>query len=244
MALKRTNSLLTDQGLRDRRPYDSDYSGGGFGLLKQFWNYLTVSDQDIIDRMVKKQNKKDWDAGTSMNSRLGLDGISEKISDHQLNKGLIASEENLDMYDDSPDTQDKLDIEGFREDRVKSEHLLEEAARDFKRPMPTQAEHGLDQVVEESYDTEMDDARENYLGDHGMRSSGMTDNAFGSKKSGMSPKQKMAMVGLLKDFMSKEPDAPAPQVRGAGIIKGGGTPFPSLLAKKPERPRYVNKGLL
>jgi hypothetical protein len=42
-----------------------------------------------------------------------------------------------------------------------------------------------------------------------------------------------------------EPDSdPAPQpVRGMGIIKGGGTPFPSLLQKKPERQRHVNKGL-
>ena len=97
----------------------------------------------------------------------------------------------------------------------------------------------------EDYDTKMDDARENYLSNqYGSTSGGMTNNAFGSKKSGMSPVQQQAMVGLLKDFMSKAPDDPAPQVRGAGIIKGSGTPFPSLLAKKPERPRYVNKGLV
>ena len=66
-----------------------------------------------------------------------------------------------------------------------------------------------------------------------------------SSKSKMSPNQKVAMVGLLKDFMTPAPDdPPPPQVRGAGISRGGGTPFPSLLAKKPERPRYVNKGLI
>jgi hypothetical protein len=65
-----------------------------------------------------------------------------------------------------------------------------------------------------------------------------------SSKSKMSPAMKKYAVGLLKDFMTPKQDDPVPQVRGAGISRGGGTPFPSLLAKKPERPKYVNKGLI
>ena len=65
-----------------------------------------------------------------------------------------------------------------------------------------------------------------------------------SSKSKMSPKQKVAMIGLLKDFMTPQEDDPVPQVRGAGIIRGGGTPFPSLLAKRQKPPRYTPKGLI
>ena len=65
-----------------------------------------------------------------------------------------------------------------------------------------------------------------------------------SSKSKMSPKQKVAMIGLLKDFMTPQQDDPVPQIRGAGIIRGGGTPFPSLLAKRQKPPRYTPKGLI
>ena len=65
-----------------------------------------------------------------------------------------------------------------------------------------------------------------------------------SSKSKMTPKQKVAMIGLLKDFMTPQQDDPVPQIRGAGIIRGGGTPFPSLLAKRQKPPRYTPKGLI
>lgn len=191
------------------------------GNLLDYWNKLTTSEQDTVNGLLKKQEEKENWSSEFADAQLGSD------FDSDYNTGMLGAEADWDeLYDNSLDTQDKLDIKGFREDR-------------------TQPDHTLDQVAEERYDTKMDDARENYLSNqHSAESSGMTDNAFGSKKSGMSPVQQQAMVGLLKDFMSKAPDDPAPQIRGAGIIKGGGTPFPSLLAKKPERPRYVNKGLL
>jgi len=65
-----------------------------------------------------------------------------------------------------------------------------------------------------------------------------------SSKSKMSPAMKKYAVGLLKDFMTPQEDDPPPQVRGAGIIRGGGTPFPSLLAKRQKPPRYTPKGLI
>ena len=65
-----------------------------------------------------------------------------------------------------------------------------------------------------------------------------------SSKSKMSPAMAKYAVGLLKDFMTPQQDDPVPQVRGAGIIRGGGTPFPSLLAKRQKPPRYTPKGLI
>jgi len=65
-----------------------------------------------------------------------------------------------------------------------------------------------------------------------------------SSKSKMSPAMKQYAVGLLKDFMTPAQDDPPQQVRGAGISRGGGTPFPSLLQPKPKSPRYTPKGLV
>jgi hypothetical protein len=111
-----------------------------------------------------------------------------------------------------------------------------------------QAGHGLDQISDDSfYSNEQDVAREDHLLRRGAESpisGGMTDNAFASESSPMSPAMKKYAVGLLQDFMTPQQDDPPQQVRGAGISRGGGTPFPSLLAKKPERPKYVNKGLI
>lgn len=211
----------------NKRPYV-----GYGGSLLDYWNKLTTSEQDTVNGLLKKQEEKE------LRNRLDFDGISEKIEDIQLNKNLLESGRNLEMYDDSPDTQDMKDII----------YSIDEPADDAREDRIQREDQWIQKLVDkeaEDYDTKMDDARETYLSNqHSAESGGMTDNAFGSKKSGMSPVQQQAMVGLLKDFMSKAPDDPAPQVRGAGIIKGSGTPFPSLLAKKPERPRYVNKGLL
>ncbi len=211
----------------NKRPY----AGFGGGLLA-LWNMLKKPEQDTVNGLLKKQEEKE------LRNRLDFDGISEKIEDIQLNKNLLESGRNLEMYDDSPDTQDMKDIR----------YSIDEPADDAREDRIQREDQWIQKLVDkeaEDYDTKMDDARETYLSNqHSPKSGGMTDNAFGSKKSGMSPVQQQAMVGLLKDFMSKAPDDPAPQVRGAGIIKGSGTPFPSLLAKKPERPRYVNKGLL
>ena len=141
--------------------------------------------------------------------------------------------------------EDDIDSKYITSTGLLGEDSLEEIPEELSYDTDDQWIQKLVDKEAEDYDTKMDDARETYLSNqHSAESGGMTDNAFGSKKSGMSPVQQQAMVGLLKDFMSKAPDDPAPQVRGAGIIKGSGTPFPSLLAKKPERPRYVNKGLV
>ena len=96
----------------------------------------------------------------------------------------------------------------------------------------------------EEYNEKMLDAKERH-GRESEVSGGMTDNAFGGDSDRkMSPKSQQYALGLLKDMMTPEQDDAPQQVRGAGIIKGSGTPFPSLLQKKPERQYYRNKGLV
>jgi hypothetical protein len=124
-----------------------------------------------------------------------------------------------------------------------NENIAEELS--FTEPEDYNA---LDQISDDSYMRKQDLAREEHLLRRGAEdtSGGMTNNAFASKSpaSKMSPQAKSAMVGLLKEFLTPAPDDAPPQVRGAGIIRGGGTPFPSLLQKKPERAYYQNKGLV
>ena len=166
------------------------------------------SERNVIERLEKVQRAKDF---ASMSDRIGLDDISEKISDKQFNKGLLASEENLGMYDDSPDKQDMLDIE------------------ESGGTIGGYGATGWDSANQ-------DPIRQN--------ESELSAPASSPESTPMSPAMKKYAVSLLKDFLTPAPDDPPQQVRGAGIIRGGGTPFPSLLAKKPERPRYVKKGLI
>jgi len=102
------------------------------------------------------------------------------------------------------------------------------------------------QDISYSIDESADDAREDYISNQfgSPESGGMTDNAYGSDDPQMSPQMQKYALGLLKDYMAPAPDTPPQQVRGMGIVKGSGTPFPSLLQKKPERKYYTNKGLV
>ena len=193
--------------------------------IEKAWNFLMSklppTEQDTVDRLLAEQNKKDWD---SMGERLDLEGISAKVTD---------------MEDDP---QDMLDTEGSFDSLI------------------ADSEYGKYRTPDNSTDTSDLTKRHNLIG------SQMTDNwdsenqapirqnerelsapsapAKSSPASKMSPQAKSAMVGLLKEFLTPAPDDAPPQVRGAGIIRGGGTPFPSLLQKKPERKYYENKGLV
>ena len=106
--------------------------------------------------------------------------------------------------------------------------------------------HGED--IDKKRMESQDQDREDYLLRHGTDpevSGGMTNSAFGGDTDRkMSPKSQQYALSLLKDMMTPEQDDAPQQVRGAGIIKGSGTPFPSLLQKKPERQYYRNKGLV
>ena len=193
--------------------------------IEKAWNFLMSklppTEQDTVDRLLAEQNKKDWD---SMGERLDLEGISAKVTD---------------MEDDP---QDMLDTEGSFDSLI------------------ADSEYGKYRTPDNSTDTSDLTKRHNLIG------SQMTDNwdsenqdpirqnerelsapsapAKSSPASKMSPQAKSAMVALLKEVLTPAPDDAPPQVRGAGIIRGGGTPFPSLLQKKPERAYYQNKGLV
>ena len=167
--------------------------------IEKAWNFLMSklppTEQDTVDRL--------------------LEGISQKFAkdseerDNEYNAGLLASEE-LDLYVDSPDKQDKMDISNSVDESM----------------------YGFDA-------DNQDPIRQNE-----RELSAPSAPAKSSPASKMSPQAKSAMVGLLKEFLTPAPDDAPPQVRGAGIIRGGGTPFPSLLQKKPERAYYQNKGLV
>jgi len=183
--------------------------------IEKAWNFLMSklppSQQETVDRLLAEQNKKDWD---SMGERLDLEGISQKFAkdseerDNEHNSGLLASEE-LELYVDSPDKQDKMDIS--------------------------------DSVDESMYGFDSDNQDPIRQNERELSALSAPDAPPPASK--MSPAGKKALVGLLKDFLTPAPDAPPTQVRGAGIIRGGGTPFPSLLQKRPERKYYQNKGL-
>jgi hypothetical protein len=195
--------------------------------IEKAWNFLMSklppSQQETVDRLLAEQNKKDWD---SMGERLDLEGISQKFAkdseerDNDYYSGLLASEEF--EGDDNENIAEELSYSLEPEDQWVQRHVdVENKGKDLARE-----EHLLRRGSEDT-------------------SAGMTNNAFASKSpaSKMSPAGKQALVGLLKDFLTPAPDAPPTQVRGAGIIRGGGTPFPSLLQKRPERKYYQNKGL-
>jgi|TARA_R110002126_G_scaffold257585_1_gene400621 hypothetical protein len=202
-----------------------------------FQNFLnkyapTLRSQYEVEKGLIAKQKGGWE---SMQSGLDLDGISDKISgmsykgssadlDSQ-HEGLLLGEEDSDsiivksMEDElSYDKQDMQDISYTVDDDG------------------SLAGFGDIMDDKESY-------AESAVGRDSEVSGGMTDNVFGSDDPQMSPQMQKYALGLLKDYMEPDSD-PAPQpVRGMGIIKGGGTPFPSLLQKKPERQRHVNKGL-
>jgi len=116
---------------------------------------------------------------------------------------------------------------------------------DSERPIVTEddSEHELDLISDESYNKQWDADNQDPIRQNERELSALSAPDAPPPASKMSPAGKKALVGLLKDFLTPAPDAPPTQVRGAGIIRGGGTPFPSLLQKRPERKYYQNKGL-
>jgi hypothetical protein len=225
---KRELGLLTGKKEEDPAWYDEI-----FRLLK---NSLPVTEQETVDRLKAKMNKRDFE---SMSDRLDLEGLSAKITD---------------MEDDP---QDMLDAEGsFDSSVIDSEY--------GKYRTPDNSTDTSDIAKELSYSLEPEDqwlkshvdaenkgkdlAREEHLLRRGAEdtSGGMTNNAFASKSpaSKMSPQAKSAIVGLLKDFLTPAEDAPPQQARSAGISRGS-IPFPSLLSQnKQPRNYYQNKGLV
>ena len=194
----------TSLGLRGDRPYTND-GGSDAGLWDRLMNFLTGREQETVKKLLAKQNAEGAEKNKGILSKWQREG---EWQDNDYYSGLLASDE-LELYDDSPDKQDKLDIS--------------------------------DSVDESMYG--FDAENQDPIRQNERELSALSAPAESSTASKMSPAGKQALVGLLKDFLTPAPDAPPTQVRGAGIIRGGGTPFPSLLQKRPERKYYQNKGL-
>ena len=202
----------TSLGFRTDRPYANDggseesWLGSLTALVSSVWDDLTGNDKKVIQKILDKQNAEGAEKNKGILSEWEREGEWE---DNDYYSGLLASDE-LELYDDSPDKQDKLDISDSVDESM----------------------YGFDA---ENQDPIRQNEREL------SAPSSPVEDAPASK---MSPAGEKALVGLLKDFLAPAEDAPPTQVRGAGIIRGGGTPFPSLLQKRPERKYYQNKGLV
>jgi len=201
----------TSLGLRGDRPYTNDggseesWLGSWTDLLSSVWDDLTGNDKKVLQKILDKQNAEGAEKNKGILSEWEREG---EWQDNDYYSGLLASDE-LELYDDSPDKQDKLDIS--------------------------------DSVDESMYG--FDAENQDPIRQNERELSALSAPAEDAPSSKMSPAGKQALVGLLKDFLTPAPDAPPTQVRGAGIIRGGGTPFPSLLQKREERKYYQNKGL-
>jgi len=226
---KRTNKPISFNPLDSKfLGGDQDFIGWSELLDRAKHHFLGEAEVELTEK--EKETVK-------QNASLGI----QNPDDIQIKLDIIKAREARESEDDIDSTYTSLLGEEFESDD--NENIAEELS--FTEPEDYNA---LDQISDDSYMRKQDLAREEHLLRRGAEdtSGGMTNNAFASKSpaSKMSPQAKSAMVGLLKEFLTPAPDDAPPQVRGAGIIRGGGTPFPSLLQKKPERAYYQNKGLV
>jgi len=225
---KRTNKPISFNPLDSKfLGGDQDFIGWSELLDRAKHHFLGEAEVELTEK--EKETVK-------QNASLGI----QNPDDIQIKLDIIKARETRESEDDIDSTYTSLLGEEFESDD--NENIAEELSYSLEPE---------DQWLQSHVDAEnkgKDLAREEHLLRRGAEdtSGGMTNNAFASKSpaSKMSPQAKSAMVGLLKEFLTPAPDDAPPQVRGAGIIRGGGTPFPSLLQKKPERAYYQNKGLV
>ena len=204
----------TSLGLRSDRPYTND-GGSDAGLWDRLMNFLTGREQEAVKKLLAKQNAEGAEKNKGILSKWEREG---EWQDNDYYSGLLAS--------------DELDSESIERD-IK----LYDDSPDKQDKMDIS-----DSVDESMYGFDADN--QDPIRQNERELSAPSAPAKSSPASKMSPQAKSAMVGLLKEFLTPAPDDAPPQVRGAGIIRGGGTPFPSLLQKKPERAYYQNKGLV
>jgi len=225
---KRTNKPISFNPLDSKfLGGDQDFIGWSELLDRAKHHFLGEAEVELTEK--EKETVK-------QNASLGI----QNPDDIQIKLDIIKAREARESEDDIDSTYTSLLGEEFESDD--NENIAEELSYSLEPE---------DQWVQRHVDAEnkgKDLAREEHLLRRGSEdtSGGMTNNAFASKSSAskISPAGKQALVGLLKDFLTPAEDAPPTQVRGAGIIRGGGTPFPSLLQKRPERKYYQNKGLV
>ncbi len=205
----------TSLGLRGDRPYTND-GGSDAGLWDRLMNFLTGREQEAVKKLLAKQNAEGAEKNKGILSKWEREG---EWQDNDYYSGLLAS--------------DELDSESIERDiKLYDDSPDKQDKMDISDPVD-ESMYGFDA---ENQDPIRQNERE-----MSARSAPAESSSPASK---ISPAGKQALVGLLKDFLAPAEDAPPTQVRGAGIIRGGGTPFPSLLQKRPERKYYQNKGLV
>ena len=102
----------TSLGLRGDRPYTNDggseesWLGSWTDLLSSVWDDLTGNDKKVLQKILDKQNAEGAEKNKGILSKWQREG---EWQDNDYYSGLLASDE-LELYDDSPDKQDKLDI--------------------------------------------------------------------------------------------------------------------------------------
>jgi len=226
-------------------PFDHTFLGGNLEFNPR--GALSAWDQDrkekrelkVIERLLAKEKEK------GQNRRLG-------ILEHD-EGGEYTDEENAVLLKIAKATEgDSTDFETVRakpefggdevwDQDYFSRHIASEELDQYKSYSDPE-DTTLEMLAEENQAKRLENQYAQYrTPDNSVDTSMISKD---SSKSKMSPKQKVAMIGLLKDFMTPQQDDPVPQIRGAGIIRGGGTPFPSLLAKRQKPPRYTPKGLI
>ena len=224
--------------MKNIRTMKADYNNvleGGDAKDITLWNkFLNLfPDSDTREKLLQRQNAKTIKSLLAKQDKNDLDSMEGYRGDY----GAWETPE-----DDIDSTYIASLLSDGEDDSI--EEISEELSYD------TGDQWVKDHMVDQSYNkvnSNAMDAKETYaesaVGRDSEVSGGMTDNVYGSDDPQMSPQMQKYALGLLKDYMEPDSD-PAPQpVRGMGIVKGGGTPFPSLLQKKPERQRHVNKGL-
>ena len=219
-------------------PFDHSWFGGDMEFNPS--GALSAWDQDrkekrelkVIKGLLAKQKAKEA-SPEEQNKRLG-------ILEHD-EGGEYTDEENAVLVEIAKEIEgDSTDFETVRaKPQFEGTYDADQEAFDLKNQY---AQYRTPENPADSNQVAWDSQNQDPIRQNERQLSAPAETA--SPKSKMSPAMKKYAVGLLKDFLTPQEDDPVPQVRGAGIIRGGGTPFPSLLAQKQKPPRYTPKGLI
>ena len=148
-------------------------------------------------------------------SALDVIALDDKRREDDYLAGLLASEENLGMYDDSPDKQDMLDIGG----RFESQSLA-------------------------SIDYDPDDEAFDHASGGSSGGPFFASGESGEKSKGLTPMQKYG-AKLITDIFAEKEERPRQSIGASPIIPGRSMDMSKYVSsRRPKRDRYRNLGLL
>jgi hypothetical protein len=151
-------------------------------------------------------------------SALDVIALDDKRREDEYLAGLLASEENLDMYDDSPDKQDMLDIGG----RFESRALASEGSRDY----------------------DPDDEAFDHAPGGSSGGTFFASGESGGESKGLSPMQKYG-AKLVMDMFKEKEQRPQQSIGASPILPGRTMDMSKYVSsRRPSKERYRNLGLL